>query len=31
VLVSRGKGMQEYVSDTEKLNACMRARGYEVL
>ena len=31
VLVSRAKGMQEYVLDTEKLNACMRARGYEVL
>jgi len=31
VLVSRAKGMQEYVPDTEKLNACMRARGYEVL
>ena len=23
--------MQEYVPDTEKLNACMRARGYAVL
>jgi hypothetical protein len=31
VLVSRAKGMQEYVPDTEKLNACMRARGYAVL
>jgi len=31
VLVGRGKGMQEYVPDTDKLNACMRARGYEVL
>ena len=31
LLVSRAKGMQESVPDTEKLNACMRARGYEVL
>jgi hypothetical protein len=31
VLVSRAKGMQEYVPDTEKLNACMRARWYAVL
>ena len=23
--------MQEYVPDTEKMNACMRARGYTVL
>ena len=31
VLVSRAKGMQEYMPDTDKLNACMRARGYAVL
>jgi len=31
VLVRRYKGVEEYVPDTEKLNACMRARGYEVL
>jgi len=31
VLVRRAKGMEEYVLDTDKLNACMRARGYEVL
>jgi hypothetical protein len=31
VLVSRAKGMPEHVPDTEKLNACMRAREYEVL
>jgi len=30
VLVRRAKGMEEYVLDTDKLNACMRARGYEV-
>jgi hypothetical protein len=31
VLVARAKGMQEYVPDRDKLNACMRARGYAVL
>ncbi len=31
VLVWRGRGMQENVLDTEKLNACMRARGYKAL
>jgi hypothetical protein len=30
VLRDRGKGMQEYVPDPNGLNACMRARGYEV-
>lgn len=31
VLVWRGPGMQEAAPDAEKLNACMRARGYKVL
>jgi len=30
VVRNRGKGMQEEVSDMDKLNSCMRARGYAV-
>jgi hypothetical protein len=28
VLVNAGKGMQEYVVDSARLQACMSARGY---
>jgi hypothetical protein len=30
VVRNRGRGMQEEVLDLDKLNSCMRARGYTV-